>query len=267
MLALGVATRQAPEADREQLVRVHTAQHVDRLCDFAGRNVQIDADTVMSPDSLQAALRAAGAVCAAVDAVCGGADKRAFCAVRPPGHHATADTAMGFCLINNVAVGAAQALAVHGMSRVAIADFDVHHGNGTEAIFAEESRVLYLSSHQRPLYPGSGEPGRHGNAVNAGLAANSPAAAFRQVWRDRLLPVLDYFQPQLILVSAGFDADRRDPLAALQLGAEDYRWITRELCAIASRHAEGRLVSVLEGGYSLEALAEDSLAHVEAMAS
>lgn len=263
--AIGLVARDAPEASREQLAQVHTAEHVDRLFALAGKTAQLDADTVMSAQSLAAALRAAGAVCAAIDELFGGTDQRAFCAVRPPGHHATADTAMGFCLFNNIAIGAAHAMAKHGLERIAIADFDVHHGNGSAAIFADDPRVLYLSSHQRPLYPETGEPGRHGNAVNAGLAANSPPAAFRLAWRDRLLPVLEYFQPQLVLVSAGFDADRRDPLASLQLGADDYRWITAELCAIADRHSEGRLVSVLEGGYDLQALAEDSVAHVKAM--
>lgn len=261
-------TEQAAVASREQLLRAHTAVHVEHLFSLAVENnlVALDADTLMSPGSLEAGLRAAGACCQAVDAVVAGPLRKAFCAVRPPGHHATANAAMGFCLFNSVAVGAAHALAAHGLQRVAIADFDVHHGNGSEAIFENDARVLYVSSHQMPLYPGSGEPGRHGNAVNAALAPGSGSAAFRRVWSEQLLPALDAFQPQLLLISAGFDADARDPLAGLALGVSDFEWITHELCVLADRHCGGRLVSSLEGGYDLDALREGVLAHVRALA-
>jgi acetoin utilization deacetylase AcuC-like enzyme len=199
--------------------------------------------------------------------VLGGEASRAFCAVRPPGHHATGDTAMGFCLFDNVAVAAAHALAKHGLARVAIADFDVHHGNGTQAIFEREPRVLFLSSHQWPLYPGTGGADERGigNIHNAPLPAGAGGDLFRAAWRERLLPELDRFAPQLLLVSAGFDAHRRDPLAALQLEADDYAWLTRELLGCARRHAQGRLVSLLEGGYDLVALRECSVAHVGAL--
>ena len=232
-----------------------------------GQSLRLDEDTVMSPGSAHAALRACGAAVAAVDAVLSGATRRAFCAVRPPGHHATADTAMGFCLFNAVAVAAAHALAAHGLARVAIADFDVHHGNGTQAIFDQDPRVLYLSSHQSPLYPGTGQASENGvgNVVNAPLAPGVGGQGFRAAWRDHLLPALEAFTPQLVLVSAGFDGHRLDPLADLGLEAEDYGWIGAELGASADRHAAGRLVSLLEGGYSLTALRECSVAHLRGL--
>lgn len=264
----GLITDQAVTASREQLLRVHSAAHVERIFSLAPAHgsVALDADTLMSPGSLEAALHAAGACCQAVDAVITGPLRHAFCAVRPPGHHASADVAMGFCLFNSVAVGAAHALTMHGLQRVAIADFDVHHGNGTEAIFHDDPRVLYVSSHQMPLYPGTGEPGRHGSAINAALAPGSGSAAFRRAWSEQLLPALNAFQPQLLLVSAGFDADARDPLADLTLETADFEWITCELRALADRHGEGRLVSNLEGGYDLDALREGVVAHVQALA-
>lgn len=260
---------EAPLASREQLLRVHSAAHVDRILGNVpdtGR-VALDPDTWLSPGSDQAALRAAGAVCAAVDAVFDGSAAQAFCAVRPPGHHATGDQAMGFCLFNSIAVAAAHALATHGIQRVAIADFDVHHGNGTQAIFERESRVLFVSSHQSPLYPGSGQEDERGvgNIVNAPLPPGSGSDAFRQLWDGTLLPRIDAFKPQLILVSAGFDAHRNDPLADLNLDAEDYAWLTGRLLDLAHRHAHGRLVSTLEGGYDMSALAACAVAHVEAL--
>jgi acetoin utilization deacetylase AcuC-like enzyme len=229
--------------------------------------VMLDPDTVLSPASAEAALRAAGAAVAAVDDVLRGDARRAFCAVRPPGHHATSDTAMGFCLFNNLAVAAAQALSKHGLERVAIADFDVHHGNGSQAIFEAEPRVQFLSSHQLPLYPDSGRASEHGvgNIHNVPLPPGTGSAAFRAAWREQLLPALEAFRPQLLLVSAGFDAHWRDPLAQLQLDADDYAWVTAELVAIAGRHARGRVVSSLEGGYDLQALRECSVAHVQAL--
>ena len=258
----------APRASRGQLLRVHAQRLLDQVLESRpSARIALDPDTMLSPDSAEAALRAAGAAVAAVDAVLGGETKRAFCAVRPPGHHATADTAMGFCLFNNVAVAAAHALAKHGLARVAIADFDVHHGNGTQAIFEHDPRVLFLSSHQWPLYPGTGSADERGagNIHNAPLPAGAGSVPFRAAWRERLLPELERFRPQLVLVSAGFDAHRRDPLAALQLVADDYAWLTGEVVAIARRHAQGRIVSMLEGGYDLEALRECSVAHLGAL--
>ncbi|MCA1714810.1 MAG: histone deacetylase family protein [Gammaproteobacteria bacterium] len=259
---------QPPRASRDQLLRVHTRTLLARVLDTRpAQRIMLDPDTVLSPQSAEAALRAAGAAVAAVDAVLGGDSDRAFCAVRPPGHHATAGTAMGFCLFNSIAVAAAHALGQHGLARVAIIDFDVHHGNGTQAIFETDPRVQYLSSHQMPLYPDTGYADERGvgNVFNAPLPPGSGGREFRAAWREQLLPALDRFAPQLLLVSAGFDAHRNDPLAQLQLDADDYAWLTGELCAIASRHASGRIVSMLEGGYDLAALRECSVAHVGAL--
>ncbi|WP_395683129.1 histone deacetylase family protein [Dokdonella sp.] len=261
--------RQAPRATRAQLERVHRADLVDDILSNVPATgwCRLDADTVMSPASAEAALRAAGAACAAVDAVLTTPLQRAFCAVRPPGHHATPSSSMGFCLFNNVAVAAAQALAVHRLERVAIVDFDVHHGNGTQDIFWSDARVLYASSHQWPLYPGTGARGDTGagNIVNAPLPAGAGSIDFRDAFNRIVLPALDEFAPQLIFISAGFDAHRLDPLAGLELEADDYAWVTRRLLDLARRHAQGRVVSSLEGGYDLGALAESSAAHVGAM--
>ena len=260
---------EAPRATREQLLRVHSADYIQRI--FAAvpseGTQQLDADTFVSSGSVEAALRAAGAVVAAVDAVMTGASHHAFCAVRPPGHHATRDTAMGFCLFNNVAVAAAHALTAHGLKRVAIADFDVHHGNGTQSIFERDPRVLFASSHQSPLYPGGGGEDEHGvgNIFNGTLSPGAGSYEFRDLWTHRLLPALHAFKPQLVLVSAGFDAHRDDPLADLCLGQEDFAWITEQLVVLAHRHANGRLVSTLEGGYDLAALANSASAHVTAL--
>jgi acetoin utilization deacetylase AcuC-like enzyme len=259
---------EAPRASRGQLARVHDAALIELVHTSAPIDgyAQLDADTAMSPDSLEAALRAAGAVCAAVDALIDGDATRAFCAVRPPGHHATRDTPMGFCLFNNVAVGAAHALA-RGIERVAIVDFDVHHGNGTQDIFWNEPRVLYASTHQSPLYPGTGAASETGagNIVNAPLPAASSSFAFREACRDIVLPAVAKFRPQLVMISAGFDAHYLDPLANLNLGAPDYEWITHELVDIAHKYAQGRVVSSLEGGYSLTALRQSAAAHVAAL--
>jgi acetoin utilization deacetylase AcuC-like enzyme len=265
----GLERIEAPAARREQLARVHAPALLESILDHApavGLR-QLDPDTLMSPGSAAAALRAAGAVCAAVDAACGSGARRAFCAVRPPGHHATADAAMGFCLFNNVAVGAAQALAAHGLARVAIVDFDVHHGNGTQDIFERDGRVMYVSTHQWPLYPGTGAETETGvgNIGNVPLPGGTGSDGFRGACRERVLPALDAFAPELVLVSAGFDAHAGDPLAGLRLATGDYAWITRELVAIAERHARGRLVSSLEGGYDLAALGESAAAHVAAL--
>jgi acetoin utilization deacetylase AcuC-like enzyme len=259
---------EAPRASRGQLLRAHTPALLEQVLETRPRErIFLDADTVLSPASAEAALRAAGAVVAGVNAVVGGQTTRAFCVVRPPGHHATTDEAMGFCLFNNIAVGALHALAAHGLERVAIVDFDVHHGNGTQAIFEHDRRVLFASSHQLPLYPGTGasdETG-DGNIVNAPLPPDAGSALFRAAWTERLLPAVDAFKPQLLMISAGFDAHRLDPLAQLQLDAADFTWITEELVALAKRHCGGRIVSTLEGGYDLAALAESSVAHVGAL--
>ncbi|MBO9663818.1 histone deacetylase family protein [Dokdonella sp.] len=258
---------EAPRATRAQLARVHAPALIEQVLDPDAPGWRpLDADTWMSPASAEAALRAAGAVVAAVDASLADPRRRAFCAVRPPGHHATPDQAMGFCLFNNVAVGAAHALA-QGVERVAVVDFDVHHGNGTQDIFWNTPNVLYASSHQSPLYPGSGardEVGA-GNIVNAPLLPESGSAAFRAAYEILVLPALEAFAPQLVLISAGFDAHRLDPLANLNLDADDYAWLTARLVELANRHAEGRLVSSLEGGYSLTALRESTAAHVAAL--
>lgn len=260
--------RIAPAAQRTQLARVHGDAHIAAILDAPvhGRR-QIDPDTAMSADSAEAALRAAGAGIAAVDAMMSGAARRAFCAVRPPGHHAERGAAMGFCLFNSIAVAAAHALAAHGLARVCIADFDVHHGNGSQDIFARDPRVQYLSSHQWPLYPGTGAASEQGvgNVRNVPLPPRADGRALRQAWAQTLLPAMDAFRPQLVLVSAGFDAHHRDPLANLQATAEDFAWLTTQLCVIADRHAGGRLVSMLEGGYDIQALRESAVAHVAAL--
>ena len=260
---------QAPAATRLQLARVHAPAMIERVFDpghaFPRR---LDADTVLSADSADAALHACGAAIAAVDAVLAGDVTQAFCAVRPPGHHATATQSMGFCVFNTVAVAAAHALAMHGLERVAILDFDVHHGNGTQDIFCDDPRVLYLSSHEWPLYPGTGAASETGagNIVNAPLAPGAGSDAFRAAWSGTLLPALDAFAPALVLVSAGFDAHRLDPLADLQLVADDYAWLGTQVAQHAATPAGGRIVSMLEGGYSLSALAECSVAWLAALA-
>ena len=259
---------EAPRAGRRELLRAHTSELVEQVLETRPAGVvPLDPDTMLSPGSAEAALRAAGAVVAAVDAVCTGASTRAFCAVRPPGHHATADIAMGFCLFNGIAVAAVHACEAHGLQRVAVVDFDVHHGNGTQAICASDPRILYVSSHQWPLYPGTGEADElgAGNVRNAPLPPGTGSQGFRDAWRSGLLPRIDDFRPQLVLVSAGFDGHWRDPLAQFQLEDQDMGWLTGELVALADRHASGRLVSVLEGGYDLQALAECSVAHVAAL--
>ncbi len=259
---------EAPRATREQIARVHEEHLIDLLEKNVPREgyVRVDADTTMSPDSMEAALRAAGAVCAAVDAMIDGDTTRAFCAVRPPGHHATRDTPMGFCLFNSIAVGAAHAMS-RGIERIAIVDFDVHHGNGTQDIFWSTPNVLYASTHQSPLYPGTGARSEKGagNIVNAPLPPGAGRAEFRQAFDDIVLPALRAQKPQLVMISAGFDAHRLDPLADLNLEADDYAWATRALVDIADEFASGRLISSLEGGYSPTALRESTAAHVAAM--
>ncbi|HZA65729.1 MAG TPA: histone deacetylase family protein [Geminicoccaceae bacterium] len=266
---VGVERREPPRATREQLERVHTSRYVDAMLDAVPESghVRLDPDTVMSPGSGEAGLRAAGAAVAAVDAVIGAEADNAFCALRPPGHHAEAERAMGFCLFNNVAIGARQALDLHGIERISIFDFDVHHGNGTQHTFEREPRVQYLSTHQWPLYPGTGARDETGvgNIVNRPLPAGTGSAEWRRVVEADILPAIDAFAPELIMISAGFDAHRADPLAMLELIEDDYRWVTAGLVNLARRHASGRVVSVLEGGYDLTALANSALAHLNAL--
>jgi acetoin utilization deacetylase AcuC-like enzyme len=264
--------REAPEATVEDVTRVHPLRFVERLLAAVPEagHVGIDADTVMSPQSGAAALHAAGAVVAAVDAVVAGEADNAFCAVRPPGHHAEPNRAMGFCLFNNVAIGALRARQVHGLARVAVVDFDVHHGNGTQAAFWDDQSLFYGSTHQSPLYPGTGssaEIGVAGNIVNVPLPPMSGSQAFRLGMTRTLLPALDAFAPEMVLISAGFDAHRSDPLAQLLLDEADYTWATEQLVAIARQHAGGRVVSTLEGGYDLVALGASAAAHVRVLMS
>ncbi len=254
----------APAATREQLERCHDDAYLDDVeaaSPDAGLHF-IDPDTALCPHSLEAARHAAGAVVLATDLVARGECRSAFCAVRPPGHHAERRRAMGFCLFNNVAVGAMQALDAHGIERVAIVDFDVHHGNGTEDIFSGDERVLMVSTFQHPLYPYSGTENAAFNMVNVPLSPGSGSAEFRDVVRERWLPALERFGPEIIYVSAGFDAHREDPLAGLKLTEADYAWVTRELVAVAQQHAQGRIVSTLEGGYALSALGRSAAEHI-----
>ena len=257
---------EAPRAEVSRLELVHSRRHIERVFAAIPRTGHhfLDADTVVSPESGEAALHAVGAACLAVDEVMAGAARNAFCAVRPPGHHAEPEAAMGFCLFNNVAIAAAHALSKHGLQRVAIVDFDVHHGNGTQAAFRRNPAVLYVSTHQYPWYPGTGSAAETGvgNLVNIPLAQGTGSAAYRKAVTDMALPAIDNFRPELILVSAGFDAHRDDPLAGLALTEDDYGWITAELVELADRHACGRLVSALEGGYDLDALRSSVAAHV-----
>jgi acetoin utilization deacetylase AcuC-like enzyme len=267
-----LARMQAPRVEYEALLRAHDRRLVDELLAVtvgAGEFVQIDADTTMSTGSVGAALHAAGAVTAAVDAVMAGRVDNAFCAVRPPGHHAERARPMGFCLFNNIAIGALHARAMHGLDRVAVVDFDVHHGNGTQDIFFADPNLFYASTHQSPLYPGTGLPserGVAGNIVNVPLAPGAGSAPFRAAFEEQILPALADFGPQFVFISAGFDAHEADPLAALRLREEDFEWATRQLCLLAARMCGRRVVSALEGGYDLDALAKSAAAHVSALA-
>ena len=267
----GLARREAPLASLEQVQRVHPARYTSRILGAVPKEgyVRVDADTVLNPYSGEAALRGAGAACAAVDAVMAGEAPAAFCAMRPPGHHAEAMEAMGFCIFNNVAVAALQARALHKLSRLAIFDFDVHHGNGTQSTFYDDPDTLYVSTHQSPLYPGTGlasERGIKGNILNRPLPPGTGSEVWRRVVERDVLPAIDSWRPQLIFISAGFDAHAEDPLANMQLVEEDFAWVTRELCALAQRHCDGRIVSVLEGGYDPAALARSVVAHLEELA-
>ena len=263
--------REAPEAALDDLLRVHSRRHVERTLGAVPRfgHVGIDADTILSPASGSAALRSAGAVAAAVDAIVAKEADNAFCAVRPPGHHAEPERAMGFCLLNNAAIGALRAREVHGLARAAVIDFDVHHGNGTQAAFETDGILFYASTHQSPLYPGTGSASETGvgNIVNVPLRPMAGSSQFRAAMSQRILPALDAFRPEFMLVSAGFDAHKSDPLAQLMLEEADYTWITERLIEIADRHAGGRLVSALEGGYDLPALGASVAAHIRVLMS
>ena len=261
----------APLATVEQLSRVHPGKYVERILAIRpdpGEAVQLDADTLMSSGSAEAAARAAGGACLAVDAVMEGWARAAFAAVRPPGHHAEPARPMGFCLFNNAAIAAMHARARWGVQRVAVVDFDVHHGNGTQAMFQADPDLFYASSHQTPCYPGTGKSSERGvadNIVNAPLQVHDGSAAFRIAWSNIILPALDQFAPGLLIISAGFDAHAADPLAQLLLQTADYAWVTEQLAAVADKHCGGRLVSVLEGGYDLDALAASAAVHVRGL--
>lgn len=264
----GLMRETAPQATSDMLEAVHDSGYVAQLLKLnlpPGESAALDPDTILSSGSVAAALHAAGGACRGVDLVMDQEAEAAFVAVRPPGHHAEPARGMGFCLFNNVATAAHRARDRWGLQRIAVADFDVHHGNGTQAAFWDDPDLFFASSHQSPYYPGTGaasERGCAGNIANAALAAGSGSQAFRRAWERELLPAIDDFAPELLLISAGFDAHRRDPLAQLELETQDFSWITRELKLLANRHCGGRIVSMLEGGYDLTALAQSTAAHV-----
>lgn len=263
--------RQAPMGTRMQAMLVHDQEFVDAIADVApdsGRVALDGGDTVMSPGSWEAVMRCIGAACAGVDAVMAGEAENVFCATRPCGHHAEPDRAMGFCIFNQAAIAAVHALQAHGLQRVAVVDFDVHHGNGTQAAFFARPELFFASSHQSPLYPGTGERserGVAGNIVNVPLPPGCGSQLFRERIERDMLPALREFKPDFIIISAGFDAHRLDPLAGMNLEDDDYRWVTEELMGIADDVCEGRVVSILEGGYSGEGLAGGTAAHVRAL--
>ena len=260
---------EAPLATDEHLLRVHTKRYVDHIRSVAPQAglVRLDPDTAMGPMTLSACLHASGAVILATDLVMSGKADNAFCSVRPPGHHAGRQSAAGFCIFNHIAVGAAHAIAHHGLERVAIIDFDVHHGNGTEDIFKDSPQVMLCSTFQHPFYPGVGANSRSANMINVPLPANTDGKGFRKAVLDEFAPVLEKFKPQMVFVSAGFDAHVNDPLAQLALVKDDYVWVTEFIKSIAAKHAKNRIVSSLEGGYQLAALAECASAHIRTLVS
>lgn len=257
----------APPATREAILRVHGAKYLDSLYAQSPQEgyAQIDPDTLMNPHTMEAALHAAGSGIAAVDAIMQGQAANAFCAVRPPGHHARPNQAMGFCFLNNIAIAARHALEVHGLSRVAIIDFDVHHGNGTEDAFAGDERVLMCSFFQHPFYPNSGTTDPAVNMVNVPVPAYTGGDVVRALVNDVWLPRLHAHAPEFIFISAGFDAHREDDMAQMGLVEADYRWMTEQVMEIADRYAQGRIVSMLEGGYDLSALGRSVVAHLRAL--
>lgn len=263
--------RESPIADIDQIARIHQRDYVTSLLDSvpASGYARIDPDTVLSPSTGDAALRSVGAAIAAVDAVLAGEATNAFCAVRPPGHHAEPGRGMGFCVFNTVAIAAAHARYARQVDRVAIVDFDVHHGNGTQAAFWSDPTVMFASSHEYPFYPGTGAEDERGqgNIYNVPLASMSGSSEFRKGMERTVLPALEEFDPGLVIISAGFDAHARDPLASIRLDDDDFAWITRKLVDIAGEHCEGRIVSSLEGGYDLEALSTSVSAHVSELMS
>lgn len=266
----GLDRREAPISGVEPILLVHGEDYIRYIFDSApqGGRIHLDADTVMSSASKEAALRAAGGICAAVDAVLGGEIHNGFCAVRPPGHHAEHDRAMGFCLFNTVAIAAYHARKAHGLARVAVVDFDVHHGNGTQHAFYDDEALFFGSSHQWPAYPGTGrmeETGAADTNCNVPLPPGAGSPEFRQAWSGVILPALETFNPDLVIISAGFDAHERDPLANLNVQTGDYGWITGQIMDIADKCCGGRLVSSLEGGYDLWALGESAAAHVRTL--
>lgn len=261
---------EAPLADPEQIARAHPRSYVDRVlgCIPEEGFLGLDGDTIVSPGSGEAALRAAGAVCAAIDAVMAGKGDSAFCAIRPPGHHAEPDYSMGFCLFNNAAVGAYHARHVHGLKKVAVLDFDVHHGNGTQAIFYNDPDMFFASTHQVPLYPGTGginERGVENNIVNIPLPPHCGSKEFRDAWSTRILKSLYEFTPDFIIISAGFDAHRDDPLAQFELDESDFAWITKAIMRLSDQFCGGKIVSTLEGGYDLSSLSRSASAHMRAL--
>jgi acetoin utilization deacetylase AcuC-like enzyme len=265
----GLKRELAPLADLAVIERLHPARYVEAIRAATPKQglIWLDPDTAMCPKSYDAALRAAGAVVYAVDQVMSGAAGNAFCAVRPPGHHAEPSRAMGFCLFNSVAIAAQHARAAHGAERVAVVDFDVHHGNGTQDAFWSDKDLFYGSTHQMPLFPGTGALSETGvgNIFNAPLSALDGSARFREAFLTRILPALHNFGPDVLLISAGFDAHRDDPLAQIELSEEDFTWVTDRLMEMADKHAGGRVVSTLEGGYDLKALGRSTAAHVQAL--
>jgi acetoin utilization deacetylase AcuC-like enzyme len=270
LAGMDLAREAAPEAGDALLTLCHPQRYVDRLAAALPRasSHQLDEDTHLSPGSLRAARRAVGGAVRAVDAVMGGEAANAFVAMRPPGHHAETETPMGFCLFGTVAIAARHAMERHGLTRVAVIDFDVHHGNGTQDLLWSEERALFVSSQQMPLWPGTGaaeERGAHDNVVNLPLPPGSDGTRMRAAYERDVLPRLDAFRPELVLVSAGFDAHRADPLAQLEWEEDDFAWLTERLCDLAARHAGGKLVSCLEGGYDLDALAASAATHVDVM--
>ncbi|SDO00571.1 Acetoin utilization deacetylase AcuC [Lutimaribacter pacificus] len=263
----GLDRREAPLAGDDLILRGHPQSYLDKILSSEPEEgfVTLDSDTHMSRGSVAAARRAVGGAVAAVDAVMAGEVTNAFVATRPPGHHAERETHMGFCLFGNVALAAKHAMEAHGLTRVAVVDFDVHHGNGTQDLLWDEARALFFSSHQMPLWPGTGAPGEkgaHGQIVNLPLEPTSGGAEMRALYEDRVFPRIDDWAPELILISAGFDAHRADPLAQLNWDIADFTWLTENLCDLAAKHCRGRVVSALEGGYDVEALAASVAAHV-----